>query len=130
MPEITARNIAFAALVIATVAAVLAAVVLLARQNDNAPILIIPPSEAPAQPADSNLSGSEAPTEGLIDLNTASAGLLDTLPGIGPALAQAIIDFRENVHPFQSVAEVQEVPKIGPVTYENIRDLVTVSGLP
>ena len=130
MPEITARNIAFAALVIATVAAVLAAVVLLARQNDNAPILIIPPSDAPAQPAGSNLSGSQAPAEGLIDLNTASAGLLDTLPGIGPAVAQAIIDFRENVHPFQSIAEVQEVPKIGPVTYENIRDLVTVSRLP
>ena len=51
MPEPTARNIAFAALVIATVAAVLVAVLLLARQNDNAPILIIPPQEAPAQVA-------------------------------------------------------------------------------
>jgi len=70
MPEITARNIAFAALVIATVAAVLAAVVLLAWQDDNAPILIIPPSEAPALAAESNLSGSQVQTEGLIDLNT------------------------------------------------------------
>ncbi|MQF89675.1 MAG: helix-hairpin-helix domain-containing protein [SAR202 cluster bacterium] len=66
----------------------------------------------------------------MIDLNTASANLLDTLPGIGPALAQAIIDFRENVHPFQSVVEVQEVQKIGPVTYENMRELVTVSRSP
>jgi competence protein ComEA len=66
----------------------------------------------------------------LIDLNTASANLLDTLPGIGPALAQAIIDFRENVHPFQSVVEIQEVQKIGPVTYENMRELVTVSRSP
>ena len=129
MPQPTARNIAFAALVIATVAAALAAVVLLARQNDNAPILIIPPQEAPAQAAAPSSSPTQAQSEGLIDLNLASAGLLDTLPGIGPALAQAIIDYRENVHPFQSVAEVQEVPKIGPVTYENIRDLVTVSGL-
>jgi competence protein ComEA len=102
-------------------------VVLLARQNDNAPILIIPPSEAPALAAESNLSGSQVQTEGLIDLNTASAGLLDTLPGIGPALAQAIIDFREHVHPFQSIAEVQEVPKIGPVTIQNMRELITVS---
>ena len=130
MPEPTARNIAFAALVIATVAAVLAAVVLLAQQNDNAPILIIPPQESPAQAAAPGSSPTQAQSEGLIDLNLASAGLLDTLPGIGPVLAQAIIDYRENVHPFQSVAEVQEVPKIGPVTYENIRDLVTVSGLP
>ncbi|MQF90400.1 MAG: helix-hairpin-helix domain-containing protein [SAR202 cluster bacterium] len=66
----------------------------------------------------------------MIDLNTASANLLDTLPGIGPALVQAIIDFRENVHPFQSVVEVQEVQKIGPVTYENMRELVTVSRSP
>ena len=61
MPEPTARNIAFAALVIATVAAVLAAVLLLARQNDNAPILIIPPQEAPAQVAP--LSSSPAQTQ-------------------------------------------------------------------
>lgn len=130
MPEITARNIAFAALVIATIAAVLAAVALLARQNDNAPILIIPPQEAPAQAAAPGPAPAQVQSEGLIDLNTASANLLDTLPGIGPALAQAIIDYRENVRPFQSVAEVQEVSKIGPVTYENIRGLVTVSGLP
>jgi hypothetical protein len=48
-------------LVIATVAAVLAAVLLLARQNDNAPILIIPPQEAPAQVAP--LSSSPAQTQ-------------------------------------------------------------------
>ncbi len=129
MPELTVRNIAFMALIAATVAALLAAVVLLAQQNDNAPILIIPPQEAPAQVAAPGASPTQLQSEGLIDLNTASAGLLDTLPGIGPALAQAIIDYRENVHPFQSVAEVQEVPKIGPVTYENIRKLVTVSGV-
>ncbi len=61
MPEPTARNIAFAALVIATVAAVLVAVLLLARQNDNAPILISPPQDAPAQVAP--LSSSPAQTQ-------------------------------------------------------------------
>ena len=66
---------------------------------------------------------------GLIDLNLASVELLDTLPGIGPALAGAIVSYRENVGPFQSIEEIQEVPKIGPVTYLNIRDLVTVSGV-
>ena len=66
---------------------------------------------------------------GLIDLNSASLDLLDTLPGIGPALAEAIVSYRENVRPFQSVEEVQEVSKIGPVTYMNIRDLVTVTGV-
>ena len=81
-------------------------------------------------PGESRPAGQAGQAGGLIDLNLASAALLDTLPGIGPALAQAIIDYRENVRPFQSVAEVQEVSKIGPVTYENIRGLVTVSGLP
>jgi len=52
MPELTARNLSFIVLVAATVAAVLAAVVLLARQDDNAPVRIIAPTaqqESPAQ---------------------------------------------------------------------------------
>ena len=128
MPEITARNIAFTALVAATMLAVFAAVFLLARQDDNAPILILPPQDPPVQAAGSNPPALQVQPGGLIDLNLASVELLDTLPGIGPALAEAIVAYRENVGPFQSVAEVQEVPKIGPVTYQNMRELVTVSG--
>jgi|GEM_PF-590274 competence protein ComEA len=128
MPELTARNMAFTVLIIATIAAVLAATVLLARQNDNAVIQIIPPLDAPALATASSSSAGQTSTGTLIDLNSAPAGLLDTLPGIGPVLAQAIVDYRENVRLFQSVEEVQEVAKIGPVTYENIRELVTVSG--
>ena len=130
MPELTIRNIAVMALLAATVAALLAAVFLLARQNDNAPILIIPPDSQQSAPNRVDLQQAQGQVkDGLIDLNLASVELLDTLPGIGPALAGAIVSYRENVHPFQSVAEVQEVPKIGPVTYQNIRDLVTVSGV-
>ncbi len=128
MPELTARNLAFALLVAATIAAVLAATVLLAQQNDNAPIRIIAPAGPPAIAAGSGSPPAQTQADGLIDLNLASARLLDTLPGIGPALAAAIISHRENIGPFQSVAEVQEVPKIGPVTYQEIKDLVTVSG--
>ena len=83
-----------------------------------------PPSPAASQPGG---TASQASPGGLIDLNLASAELLDTLPGIGPALAEAIIAYRESVRPFQSVEEVQEVFRIGPVIYQNIRDLVTVS---
>ncbi|MEE8465071.1 MAG: helix-hairpin-helix domain-containing protein [Dehalococcoidia bacterium] len=115
-------------LVAATVAAVLAAVVLLAGQDDNATIQIIAPQEVAAQVTASSQTPSQSPLGGLIDLNLASAGLLETLPGIGPALAEAIVAYRENVRLFQSVSEVQEVPKIGPVTYQNIKDLVAVSG--
>ncbi len=128
MPEFTARNLAIALLAAATIPAVLAATVLLAQQNDNAPIRIIPPSGTSATVTGSPSVPAQAPSGGLIDLNLASAGLLDTLPGIGPALAAAIIEYRENIGPFQSIAEIQQVPKIGPVTYQEIKDLVTVSG--
>ena len=128
MPEFTARNLAIALLAAATIAAALAATVLLAQQNDNAPIRIIAPTGVSATVTESPSVPSQGPSDGLIDLNRASAGLLDTLPGIGPVLAAAIIDYRENVGPFQSIVEIQQVPKIGPITYQEIRDLVTVSG--
>jgi competence protein ComEA len=67
---------------------------------------------------------------GLIDLNSASEALLDTLPGIGKILASAIVDYRELNGPFSSVEEITNVPKIGPATYEMIRDLVTVRESP
>ena len=63
---------------------------------------------------------------GLIDLNSASEALLDTLPGIGMTLASAIVAYREQNGPFSSVEEITNVPRIGPATYEKIRDLVTV----
>lgn len=63
---------------------------------------------------------------GLIDLNSASAELLETLPGIGKVLASLIISYRERNGPFSSVEEITNVPRIGPATYENIRHLVTV----
>ena len=101
------------------------------RVKDEAEYYVLKLGETP--PTASSLSPpiteSQAQPGGLIDLNLASVQLLDTLPGIGPALAQAIVEYRENVRPFQSVAEVQEVPKIGPVTYRNLRELVTVSGV-
>jgi competence protein ComEA len=63
---------------------------------------------------------------GLIDLNSASEALLETLPEIGQTLARAIVAYRERNGPFSSVEEVKKVPGIGPATYERIRDLVTV----
>ena len=65
--------------------------------------------------------------DGRIDLNSAPAELLETLPGIGPVLAKAIIDYRESNGGFQTVEEVTNVPRIGPITYQKMRDLVTVT---
>ncbi len=62
----------------------------------------------------------------LIHLNTATVEELDALPGVGPALAEAIIAYREEHGPFQSVEQLDDVPGIGPSKLEAIRDLVVV----
>ncbi|WP_166972187.1 ComEA family DNA-binding protein [Brevibacterium atlanticum] len=62
---------------------------------------------------------------GKIDLNTADAAALETLPGVGPVTAEAIIAHRES-QPFASVDDLLLVKGIGPKTFESLRDFVTV----
>lgn len=66
----------------------------------------------------------------LIDLNTASLADLDSLPGIGPVIAQRIITYRETNGPFQTIEAIQDVSGIGPVIFERIKASITVEGLP
>ena len=90
-----------------------------------------PPGSAlsvPAPLAPSASQGSAAST--LVNLNLAPAEVLETLPGIGPILAQAIVDYREGHGDFQSVEEITNVSRIGPITFQKIRDLVTVGASP
>lgn len=61
-----------------------------------------------------------------INLNTATAAQLEALPGIGPALAQRIVEYRQMHGRFQSVDELLEVRGIGPKRLENIRPYVVV----
>ena len=62
----------------------------------------------------------------LVDLNEAGAADLESLPGIGPVTAAAIISHRQREGPFRSVESLQEVTGIGPVKLSRIEDLVTV----
>ncbi len=61
-----------------------------------------------------------------VNINTADRALLETLPGIGPVKAQAIIDYREAYGGFVETGEIMEVRGIGPSTYEKIRDLIRI----
>ncbi len=60
-----------------------------------------------------------------ININTATLEELETLPHIGPVLAQRIIDYRTTYGPFQSVDELTAVKGIGPSLLDDIRDLIT-----
>ena len=70
-----------------------------------------------------------APEERL-DLNTATAEDLIFLPGIGPTLAQRIVDYREKNGPFTAVDELKNVSGIGEKRLEALRDYVTVEEAP
>jgi competence protein ComEA len=63
---------------------------------------------------------------GPLDLNSATARQLDVLPGIGPVLAQRIIDYRTRKGRFKSVSQLRDVSGIGPKRYADLKDRVTI----
>ena len=83
----------------------------------------VPAPAAPEGPAARSPAGSGG---GLVDLNSAGVADLDVLPGIGPVLAQRIVDHRSRQGPFRSVEELDDVPGIGPAIAAELAELVTV----
>jgi competence protein ComEA len=79
------------------------------------------PAVGEAPPAQSGTTAG-----GLVNLNTADAATLETLPRVGPALAGRIIDWREANGGFGSVEDLRHVTGIGDKTFADLKDLVTV----
>ncbi|XVV17585.1 helix-hairpin-helix domain-containing protein [Actinoplanes sp. CA-131856] len=79
----------------------------------------------PTGPAAPAVGGPPAPG-GPVNLNTATLSDLDTLPGVGPVLAQRILDARDAQGGFKAVSDLRKVDGIGDARYEQLKDLVTV----
>jgi competence protein ComEA len=80
------------------------------------------PSGEPAVP-DVTMSPDQS---GKININTAAQARLEELPGIGPALAQSIIEYRERTGGFGSIEQIMDVDGIGEKKFIAMRDMITV----
>ena len=69
-------------------------------------------------------------TNRLVDIGRADQRQLETLPGIGPATARAIITFREKNGPFQTIDDLMRVPGIKEARFEMLKDLICVTECP
>lgn len=87
--------------------------------SDGEQIVVPAVGEAP-------VAATGAGADGTVNLNTADATALETLPRIGPAMAQRILDWRDDNGRFTAVEDLLDVPGIGQATFEGLRDLVTV----
>jgi len=69
---------------------------------------------------------SGQPATAKVNINTADAATLESLPGIGPSLAQRIVEYRQAHGPFERIEDVMDVSGIGTATFEEIQDLLVV----
>lgn len=83
----------------------------------------VPAGDPPATGADGS---SGVLDDGRVDLNRASAAELETLPGIGPVLAQRIVSHREDHGPFSAPGDLRAVAGIGERTFQSLAELVVV----
>jgi competence protein ComEA len=96
----------------------------LARKLTDGELLVI---GLPGVAADGGAAGTAGPGAGAkVNLNTAGLTELEALPGIGPALAQHIVDYRTQHGEFRTVDELRQVSGIGDAKFAAVKDLVTV----
>lgn len=79
----------------------------------------------PATAASAGAHAGSATAGSTVNINAAGATELETLPGVGPATAQKIVDDREKNGPFAAPEDLMRVPGIGPKKFEALADLVT-----
>ncbi|MEA2385952.1 MAG: competence protein ComEA [Thermoleophilaceae bacterium] len=98
---------------------------LAAKVRDGQQVIVPVRGSAAAAPTAAPTTAGAAPAGGPISLATATQAQLEELDGIGPALAQAILEYRDEHGGFRSIEELQEVDGIGEQRFAALRDAVT-----
>lgn len=93
------------------------------KLGDQMQVYVPRQGEAVATP---NSRSASAAITAPININTATLEELDLLPGIGPSIAQAIIDYRTQNGPFKAIEDIDDVKGIGEALFAKIKDSITV----
>ena len=104
----------------------------MARKLNDGELLYIPTAgEATVAPPTTSSRGDKGPTPtktplGKININTATIEVLDALPGIGPAIAERIVEYRTQNGGFKQPEDLKKVRGIGDVLFNQVKDYITV----
>ena len=80
----------------------------------------------PINDAKETIAQEQANKDGQIDINTATSEQLQLIPGIGPSIAQRIIDYRTDNGGFKSIEEIMNVSGIGEKKFEQMKPYIKV----
>lgn len=70
---------------------------------------------------------AQKPAAAAVNLNTASVAQLESLPGVGPAMAQRIVEYRQQSGGFKKIEELMNVRGIGEATFLKLKELIVVT---
>ena len=84
-------------------------------------------AEKPAKPAAADTSKPAATATAIVNLNTATQAQLESLPGLGPKVAERILEYRQKNGAFKKVEDLMNVKGIGEKSFLKLKPLITVS---